>query len=241
MVFLRIVSFVQPISSHFMAFTMPSNLHIWEVLIALIILNSHFQFYAISLSFSPGILAPLTANSTTKGSSSLLRLSTGGSSTPLSPFQNSPSPSTNRTTSIHTDTRNGDFVPRITPASTSSFQSSATSHPPMITINSQSSPFAPSFIVPNVTSTISISLNTNVPQSITVSAPVISVTNPSDPSQVVGFKTLEIPESERRYLPSVTDAAPVALVIPGIGLVLLFPNFIIVFPVISALPSWLSL
>jgi hypothetical protein len=213
---------------------MPSNLHIWEMLIALIILNSHFQFYAISLSFNPGILTHLTANSTTNGSSSLLRLSTGGSSTPLSPFQNSSSLSTNRTTS---DTRNGDFIPRITPVSTS-FQSSATSHPPMITINSQGSPFAPSFIVPNVTSTISISLNTNVPQSSTVSAPVIFVTNPSDPKQVVGFRTLEIQEKD---LPSVTDAAPAALMIPGIGLVLLFPNSIIVFPVISLLPSWLSL
>ena len=223
---------------------MPSNLHIWEMLIALIILNSHFS--AISLSFNPGILTRLTANSTTRKdpifqrSPSLLRLSTGGSSTPLSPFQNSPSPPTNRTTPIHTDTRNGDFVPRITPASTS-FQSSATSHPPMITINSQSSLIAPPFIVPTVTSTISISLNTNVPQSSTVSAPVISVTNPSDPNEVVGFKTLQIPESQRTDLPSVTDAAPVALMIPGIGLVLLFPDFIIVFPVISSLPSWLSL
>ena len=231
---------MQPISSHLcLAFTMPSNLHIWEMLIALIILNSHFQFYAISLSFNPGILTHLTANSTTNGSSSLLRLSTGGSSTPLSPFQNSSSLSTNRTTSIHTDTRNGDFIPRITPVSTS-FQSSATSHPPMITINSQGSPFAPSFIVPNVTSTISISLNTNVPQSSTVSAPVIFVTNPSDPKQVVGFRTLKIPKSEGKYLPSVTYAAPAGLMITGIGLVLLFPKSIIVFP-ISVLPSWLSL
>ena len=112
-----------------LAFTMDSNLHIWEVLIALmIILNSHFQFYAYatSLSFSSGTLItdPLTADNTATRkdpifhwSSPLHRLTTGGSSTP------GILPTSNRTTSIHTDTKNGDSVPRITPTSQSSVTS----------------------------------------------------------------------------------------------------------------------
>ena len=118
----------------------------------------------------------------------------------------------------------------------------------MITINSQSSLISPSmtpfFIVPTVISTISISLDTNVPQSSTVSARIITVTNPSDLNQVVRFKTLQIPESKRTGLPGVTDTAPAALLIPNFSLavpVLLFPFFIIVFPDIPSLPSWLSL
>ena len=236
---------------------MSSDLHMWEMLIALMIFSSHFQFYAISLSFSPGI-PPLTANSISRKdpifqwSSSLLLLSTGGSSTRASSFQDSPSPGifpTNRTTSIYTNTQNGDSVPRFTPTPTG-FQLSATSQPPTITINSQSSFIAPSttpfFIVPTVTSTISIYLNINIPQSTkssTVNAPIIFVANPSDPNQVVGFKTLQIPESKRAGLPSVTDTDPAALLIPAIFSfsVLLFPGFIIVFPDISLLPSWLSL
>lgn len=244
---------------------MDSNLHIWEVLIALmIILNSHFQFYAYatSLSFSSGTLItdPLTADSSTatrkdhirkdhifQGSYPLHRLSTGGSSTLPSPFQNSSSgirlPTSNRTASIHTDTKNGDSTSRITPTSTG-FQSP----PPAITHNSQSFLMAPSstapfFIVPTVISTISISIDTTVPQSSTVSAPVVFVTNPSDLNQVVGFKTLQIPESQRTGLPSdVTDNAPAALMIPEIcPFPMLLFGFIFVLPVTSSLPAWLSL
>ncbi|KAN0067062.1 Peptidase S8/S53 domain containing protein [Elaphomyces granulatus] len=105
---------------------------------------------------------------------------------------------------------------------------------------------APFFIVPTVISTISISIDTTVPQSSTVSAPVVFVTNPSDLNQVVGFKTLQIPESQRTGLPSdVTDNAPAALMIPEIcPFPMLLFGFIFVLPVIpwtSSLPAWLSL
>ena len=57
------------------------------------------------------------------------------------------------------------------------------------------------------------------------------MTNPSDPNQIVRFKTLQIPESQRAGLPNVmTDTAPAALEIPAIGAIaLLFANFEIVF------------
>ncbi|KAN0068937.1 Peptidase S8/S53 domain containing protein [Elaphomyces granulatus] len=105
---------------------------------------------------------------------------------------------------------------------------------------------APFFIVPTVISTISISIDTTVPQSSTVSAPVVFVTNPSDLNQVVGFKTLQIPESQRTGLPSdVTDNAPAALMIPEIcPFPMLLFGFILMLPVIpwtSSLPPWLSL
>ena len=236
-----------------LAFMMGSNLHMWEVLIALIL--SHFPFCVISQSFNPGMLTasglrtPLTLNSTTrKWSPSLIQLSVGRSSTPASPFQSPPSSrnfSTKGITSIYitTDIRNEDSVPGRTPPSTS-FQSLVTSSSPTITMNSQSSLIAssttPSFIVPTVISTISTSLDTNVPQSSTTSA--IFVTNPSDPNQVVRFETLQIPESQRIGLPSVTDTSPAALRFLNFGFpVLLFPSFTIVFPVISSLSPWLSL
>ena len=235
-----------------LTFMMGSNLHTWEVLIALIL--SHFPFCVISQSFNPGMLTasglrtPLTLNSTTrKWSPSLIQLSVGRSSTPASPFQSSPSFrnfSTKGIASIYTtDIRNGDSIPGRTPTSTS-FQSSATSPSPTITMNSQSSLTAssttPSFIVPTVISTISTSLDTNVPQSSITSA--IFVTNPSDPNQVVRFETLQIPESQRIGLPSVTDTSPAALRFLNFGFpVLLFPSFTIVFPVISSLSPWLSL
>ena len=195
---------------------MRSDLQMWGVLIALIILHSHFQFYVISLSFSSGIL---TANSTTRKDpisqqssfSGLPRLSIGGYSTPS------------------------------TPKSTS-FQSLATSFPPTITSNSHIAPSTtPFFIVPTVTSTISIHLDINVPQSSTASAPVVFVTNPSDPDQVVRFRALQIHESQRSGLPNVSDTAPAALLIPKLGVPVLLFSFIIVIPDISSLPPWLSL
>ena len=75
---------------------------------------------------------------------------------------------------------------------------------------------------------------------------VISVTNPSDPNQVVGFKTLQIPESQRTGLPSdVTDNAPAALMIPEIcPFPMLLFGFIFVLPDIpstSSLPAWVRL
>ena len=230
---------------------MGSNLHIWEVLIALmIILSSHFQFYAISLSFSSGILTdPLTANSiaTRKDpifhwSSSLLRLSTEGSSTRASSFQNSLSPGISPLIGQlqYIQTRKMETLFQELHLHQLAFNRRRLHTPQRSLINSQSSLIAPSttpfFIVPTVTSTISIYLDTNVPQSSTVSAPVIFVTNPSDPNQVVGFKTLQIPESQRTGLPRVTNTAPAALLIPEIFRfpVLLFSDFIIVFPDISS-------
>ena len=184
---------------------MRSNLHMWGVLIALIILHSHFQFYVISLSFSSGIL---TANSTTRKDpisqqssfSGLPRLSRGYS-TPSTPIS-------------------------------TSFQSLATSFPPTITSNSHIAPSTtPFFIVPTVTSTISIHLDINVAQSSISSAPGVFVTNPSDPKQVVRFVARKIPESQRTSLPKVmTDTAPAALEIDGI-VGILFTGYIIVIPV----------
>ena len=194
---------------------MRSNLHMWGVLIALIILHSHFQFYVISLSFSSGIL---TANSTTgkdpisqqSSFSGLPRLSIGGYSTPS------------------------------TPKSTS-FQSLATSFPPTITSNSHIAPSTtPFFIVPTVTSTISIHLDINVAQSSTSSGPGVFVTNPNDPKQVVPFEARKIPINQRATLPDVmTDTAPAALEIDGI-VGILFTGYIVVIPAVK-LPSWLSL
>ena len=223
---------------------MDSILHICEVLIAFVILNSHFQFCAISQSLNPqihtasGFRSPLISNNTTRKdsifqwSSSSIRLSTGGFSTTTSPgpFLNSSFsiPSNNRATLLST-----------------SFQSLATPSPPTITPNSQSSltvsSTTPFFIVPTVTSTLPIYLDTSVLQSSTVS-PIILVTNPSDPSQTVPFKTLQIPESQRKGLPSVTNTTPAALLLLNFGFpVLLFSFYTIVFPAIPSLPSWLSL
>jgi len=224
---------------------MDSILHIWEVLIAFIILNSHLQFCAISQSLNSqihtasGFRSPLILNNTTRKdpispwSSPSIRLSTGGFSTATSPFQNSSSFSISPTNS------------RATLLSTN-FQSLATPPPPTITPKGQSSLTVTStthfFVVPTVTSTLPIYLDTSVPQSSTVDAPIILVTNPSDPSQAVPFKTLQIPKSQRTGLPSVTNTAPAALLLLNFGFpVLLFSFYTIVFPAIPSLPSWLSL
>lgn len=218
---------------------MCSILRMWELLIAFLILNSDFQLCVVSQSFSPTLPAfkfrnPLTLNSTTrkdptsKWGSSLIRPSTTTSSFQTSlPLDISP---TNKTTSILTSLQLSAATP---PTTASSVKSQS-----FLAVSSTAS----FFTIPTVTSTLLIYLNTNVPQSSTASAPVVLVTNPSDPNQVIPFKTLQIPDNQRKGLPSVTYTAPAALLLPNFGVpVLLFPFSTIVFPAISSLPPWLNL
>ena len=165
---------------------------------------------------------PLALNNTPQWNSST-PFSTRRSPTPLSPSI-FPTPST---TPI--------------PASPS-FQALPTTSLSTIATTNQSPLSVPSTTSFSIftTSTLIIDLNTNIHQSSTINASTVLVTNPRNPDQVVTFRTLQIPQDERENLPIVTDTTPAALIFPNLPFpVLLFPDFTVVFPMISSPLSWL--
>ena len=212
---------------------MGSTLRQWDILIIFIILNSYFQSYAISQSFGPGtfmdskLRTPPALNNTPQWnlSNSSTPFSTRRSSTPLS-FGTFPTP---RTTPVPTST-SSQYLP------TTSLSTITTTNQGPLSV-----PSTASFSI-FTTSTLTIDLHTNIPQSSTISASTVSVTNPSNPDQAVIFRTLQIPQNERDNLPIVTDTTPAALIFPNLPFpVLLFPSFMIVYPMIPYPLSWLPL